>query len=124
MINLMGAVQIAAAAEGLVIAEKAGLNLEQVAQAIGIGQAASPQVVRNVARMVADHHDTDIVFSGRLRLKDVSYGMQLADHLGIDARFGDAAIQAYGELVDSGAGDVNESKVVDTLRDTLVTLDE
>ena len=62
MINLMGAVQIAAAAEGLVIAEQAGLDLDQVRQAIEIGQAASPQVVRNVARMTADQHERDIVF--------------------------------------------------------------
>ncbi len=121
MINLMGAVQIAAAAEGLVIAERAGLDLDQVRQAIEIGQAASPQVVRNVARMVADHHDTDITFSGRLRLKDVNYGVQLARDLGVDARFGQVAERAYDELVDMGAGDVNESKVMDAQRDKLVS---
>ncbi len=120
MINLMGAVQIAAAAEGLVIAEQAGLDLDQVRQAIEIGQAASPQVVRNVARMVADHHDTDITFSGRLRLKDVGYGVQLARDLGVDARFGQVAARAYDELVDMGAGDVNESKVIDAAREKLV----
>jgi 3-hydroxyisobutyrate dehydrogenase len=47
IINLMGAVQIAAAAEGLALAERAGLDLDQVAHAIASGQAASPQVVRN-----------------------------------------------------------------------------
>ncbi len=120
MINLMGAVQIAAAAEGLVIAEQAGLDLDQVRQAIEIGQAASPQVVRNVARMVAEHHDTDITFSGRLRLKDVNYGVQLARDLGVDARFGQVAERAYDELIEMGAGDVNESKVMDAQREKLV----
>jgi hypothetical protein len=43
----MGAVQIAGAAEGLVTAERAGLDLHQVARALTSGQAASPQVVRN-----------------------------------------------------------------------------
>ncbi len=116
MINLMGAVQIAAAAEGLVIAEKAGLDLDQVRQAIEIGQAASPQVVRNVARMVADAHDRDIVFSGRLRLKDAAYGVKLAEGLGFDARFGQVATRSYEELVDQGFGDLNESVVIDALR--------
>ena len=119
MINLMGAVQIAAAAEGLVIAEKAGLDLGQVREALEIGQAASPQVVRNVRRMVAGQHETDIVFSGRLRLKDTSYGVQLAETLGLDARFGQVAERAYVELVDQGLGDINESKVVDSLRGAL-----
>jgi 3-hydroxyisobutyrate dehydrogenase len=73
-------------------------------------------VVRNVARMVADQHDTDIVFSGRLRLKDASYGVQLADGLGVDARFGHVATQIYDELVEMGAGEANESKVMDALR--------
>lgn len=121
MINLMGAVQIAAAAEGLVIAEKAGLDLDQVREALEIGQAASPQVVRNVRRMAAGQHETDIVFSGRLRLKDTSYGVRLAESLGLDARFGQVAERAYVELVDKGLGDVNESKVVDSLRDALST---
>jgi len=116
MINLMGAVQIAAAAEGLVIAEKAGLDLGQVCEALEIGQAASPQVVRNVRRMVAGQHETDIVFTGRLRLKDTSYGVRLAETLGLDARFGQVAERAYVELVDQGLGDINESKVVDSLR--------
>lgn len=121
MINLMGAVQIAAAAEGLVIAEQAGLDLDQVRQAIEIGQAASPQVVRNVARMTADQHERDIVFSGRLRLKDTSYGVQLARDLGVDARFGSVAERAYDELVEMGYGDVNESKVMDAQRKKLLS---
>src|ERR1700683_4715319 len=42
IINLIGAVQIASIAEGVALAEKAGLDLEVVAEAIATGQAASP----------------------------------------------------------------------------------
>ncbi len=56
IVNLIGAVQIAGVAEGLALAERAGLDLAQVEQALASGQAASPQVVRNVRRMVADDH--------------------------------------------------------------------
>ena len=52
MVNLLGAVQIASAAEGVALAEAAGLDLRLVADAIASGQAASPQVVRNVRRFV------------------------------------------------------------------------
>ena len=42
IINMMGAVQIASAAEGLAIAERAGLDVAAVADAIATSQAASP----------------------------------------------------------------------------------
>jgi 3-hydroxyisobutyrate dehydrogenase len=116
LINLMGAVQIAGVAEGLLMAEKAGLDLDMVREAIEIGQAASPQVVRNARRMVADDHEENIVFSGALRLKDTSYGVDLARHFDVDAAFGKVAENAFRALVDGGDGDVNESKVLSTLR--------
>ncbi|HET9944070.1 MAG TPA: NAD(P)-dependent oxidoreductase [Actinomycetes bacterium] len=115
-INLMGAVQIAAAAELLAIAERAGLDLEQVADAVATSQAASPQVVRNTRRMVATSHHDDVVFSGRLRRKDTAYGMALAEGLGVDAAFGRVALSRLDELLAAGLGDVNESAVVEVAR--------
>jgi hypothetical protein len=44
MINMIGAVQIASLAEGLALAEKAGLDLSAVVDALQTSQAASPQV--------------------------------------------------------------------------------
>ncbi|HTV78180.1 MAG TPA: NAD(P)-dependent oxidoreductase [Steroidobacteraceae bacterium] len=58
IINLLGAVQIASVAESIAIAERAGLDLRQVTQAIASGQAASPQVVRNSRRMLAGDYRT------------------------------------------------------------------
>lgn len=114
-INLMGAVQIAAAAELLAIAERAGLDLEQVADAVATSQAASPQVVRNTRRMVATTHH-DVVFSGRLRRKDTAYGVALAEGLGVDAAFGRVALARLDELLAAGLGELNESAVVAVAR--------
>jgi 3-hydroxyisobutyrate dehydrogenase len=116
MVNLMGSVQIAAAAEGLAIAEKAGLDLGQVADALAKGQAASPQVVRNSRRMADGDHDQTITFSGRLRLKDTLYGLALARGVGQAAPLGEAAAGLFRALVDAGLGESNESRVIDTLR--------
>lgn len=116
MINLMGSVQIAALAEGLVLAERAGLKLEKVVYALMKGAAASPQVVRNAQRMLEGRHERNIVFSGRLRLKDTRYGVDLARRLKFDARFGKVALRRYQALVDSGQGEVNESKLIDSIR--------
>ena len=116
MINLMGAVQIAAAAEGLAIAERAGLELETVAETLAIGQAASPQVVRNANRMAANDHDTDVAFTPPLRLKDAEYGVELANKLGINAAFGEVACHAFRQLCELGFVDSNESKIIEVAR--------
>jgi len=115
-VNLMGSVQIAGAAEGLLIAEKAGLDWQTVGYALSKGAAASPQVINNSRRMIDGGHDQDVTFSGRWRLKDTLYGLKLAEEFGQDARFGKVAGEIYRMLVDQGYGDVNETKVVDVLR--------
>ena len=116
IINLMGAVQIAGAAEGMALAERAGLDLDQVAYAIATGQAASPQVVRNTRRMADADHADNVVFSGRLRHKDVVYGVRLASKLGVGAPFGEVALDGLDRLLDSGLGDQNESSIVEVAR--------
>ena len=116
IINLVGAVQIASIAEGLAIAERAGLDLLQVADAIGTSQAASPQVVRNTARMVAADHDRNIVFSGTLRAKDVEYGVRFAQSTGLGSPFGAVAQRLYRQLLERGEGELNESRIIDVLR--------
>jgi 3-hydroxyisobutyrate dehydrogenase len=116
VINLMGAVQIAAAAEGMAIAERAGLDLGLVAATIAGGQAASPQVVRNTRRMVAGDHGSDVVFSGHLRRKDAAYGVRLAETLGIGAPFGRMALDGLDALVAAGLGDQNESSIIEVAR--------
>ncbi len=63
-VALIGAVQIASAAEGMALAERAGLDLDLVSAALASGQAASPQVVRNVRRIAAglgDQNESGII---------------------------------------------------------------
>lgn len=118
IINLMGAVQIAAAAEGMALAERAGLDLDQVARAIASGQAASPQVVRNSRRIADGNHATDVVFPGRLRHKDALYGIRLAEKLGLGVPFGQAALAGLERLLAAGLGDQNESSIIELARHT------
>ncbi len=116
IINLMGAVQIASAAEGLAIAERAGLDLAIVADAISTSQAASPQVVRNTRRMVAADHSRNIVFTSALRLKDVEYALRFAREIGIGSPFGALAEKLYRQLCEMGYAQVNESQIIDACR--------
>jgi 3-hydroxyisobutyrate dehydrogenase len=116
MINLMGAVQIASAAEGIVIAERAGLDLRLVGDAVASGQAASPQVVRNVRRFIAGDHASNVNFTPALRLKDIDYALRLAKKLGVDCPLGKVAADIYRRLCEQGFGGENESRVIDALR--------
>ena len=116
IINMLGAVQIASAAESMALAERAGLDLQVVAEAIAVGQAASPQVVRNTRRMVEGGRNPNITFTPRLRLKDVDYALRLARQLGLGTPFGALAARAFGQLCDTGQADENESIVIDIAR--------
>ncbi|MBN9105127.1 MAG: NAD(P)-dependent oxidoreductase [Propionibacteriaceae bacterium] len=114
IVNLMGAVQIAGAAEGLALAERAGLDLQQVASALASSQAASPQVVRNSRRMV--DANSDVVFSGRLRRKDTAYAIRLAERLGMGVPFGEVALDGLDALLAAGLGEANESAIIEVAR--------
>lgn len=116
IINMLGAVQIASAAEAMAIAERAGLDLGLVAEAITLGQAASPQVVRNCRRMVEGDHGQNVVFTPLLRLKDVNYALLLAKKFQIGSPFGALAGAAFERLCDLGHAHINESAILDVAR--------
>ena len=116
IINMVGAVQIASIAEAVAIADRAGLDLAAVADAIGTGQAASPQVVRNSRRMIANDHERNIVFTPTLRMKDVEYALQFAKNLEIGCPFGQLARDQFRQLCDLGYADTNESKIIEVAR--------
>src|SRR5436309_4701817 len=82
--NLMGAVQIASLAEGIAIAEQAGLDMNLVAEAMATGAVASPQVIRHSKRMVARDF-AGASFTAALRHKDAAYAVKLAESLLVDA---------------------------------------
>jgi 3-hydroxyisobutyrate dehydrogenase-like beta-hydroxyacid dehydrogenase len=93
--NLMGAVQIASLAEGVAMAEQAGLDMKLVAEALANGAVASPQVIRHSKRMVARDF-SGASFTTALRYKDALYAVRLAEGLLAGAPLvGQAAVEAY-----------------------------
>jgi 3-hydroxyisobutyrate dehydrogenase-like beta-hydroxyacid dehydrogenase len=93
--NLMGAIQIAGLAEGLAMAEQAGLDMGLVLEAIQSGVAASPQVLRHSKRMVARDF-AGATFTAALRHKDAAYAVALAETLLAETPLlGRAAVEAY-----------------------------
>ena len=119
IINLMGAVQIGSAAEGLALAERVGLDPATVGAAFETSQAASPQVSRNVRRFLRGARQQDVVFSVALRLKDVEYALRLARAFGFQAAYGEVAARTLRKLAAAGHTAANESLIVDVMRGEL-----
>jgi len=94
--NLMGAVQIASLAEGIAIAEQAGLDMNLVVEALSTGAVASPQVIRHSKRMVARDF-SGASFTAALRHKDAAYAVALAETLLPDVPVSRAAVEAYAK---------------------------
>lgn len=116
LVNLLGAVQIASAAETLAVAERVGLDLRTVAGALSTGQAASPQVIRNTQRMVEGSHGENVVFTPELRLKDVEYALALARKFAIGSPFGALAASLLRQLCAAGYRHSNESSIIEVAR--------
>lgn len=110
--NLMGAIQIAGIAEGLAIAEQAGLDMNLVLEAVETGVAASPQVIRHSRRMAARNF-SGATFTAALRHKDAAYAVALAESLLSDVPvMGRAAVQAYARAK-AYAPDDDEGKMIE-----------
>jgi 3-hydroxyisobutyrate dehydrogenase len=110
--NLMGAIQIAGIAEGLAIAEQAGLDMKLVLEAIETGVAASPQVIRHSKRMAARNF-AGATFTAALRQKDAAYAVALAESLlSVAPIMGRAAVQAY-DRAKAYAADDDEARMIE-----------
>jgi 3-hydroxyisobutyrate dehydrogenase len=110
--NLMGAIQIAGVAEGLAIAEQAGLDMKLVLEALETGVAASPQVIRHSKRMAARNF-SGATFTAALRHKDAAYAVVLAESLLSAAPImGRAAVESY-DRAKAYAPDDDEGKMIE-----------
>jgi 3-hydroxyisobutyrate dehydrogenase len=109
--NLIGAVQIASLAEGIAIAEQAGLDMKLVAESLSTGAVASPQVVRHSKRMVARDF-SGASFTASLRHKDAAYAVRLAESLLPAVPVSRAALAAYEQAKASGPDD-DEGKMIE-----------
>lgn len=114
--NLLGVIQVASTAEAMAQCEAAGIDLHAAAEAFTLGYTGSKHVAHHAATMAEGERGQKIAFSGKGRLKDSQYGVQLAKKLGRQALVGEAASAVFAQMVDVGMGDANDSEVIDALR--------
>jgi 3-hydroxyisobutyrate dehydrogenase len=115
--NMMGAIHMAALAEGLVMAEKAGLDKEQVINLIQTSGVHSGIVQMKLERATERRYD-DTDFALRWMHKDARYALALAEQLGLTLNTVGGAEKLYQQANDKGLGDYDFSAVVEALRDS------
>ena len=113
--NLMGAVQAVVLAEGLALAEQAGLNMEQVLALIINGAPGSPLVKGKAARMA--HHDYgDTQFALKWMHKDATYALRAAAEYGVPMPTVAIAREVYQIARNLGYDDADFASVSEALR--------
>ncbi len=113
--NSMVAVQIVALAEGLVVAERAGLDVDQVVQLLSGGAPGSPAVRGRAARMAA-HDYEDVHFALRWMRKDAGYGLEEGRRYEVPMTTVEAAGRVMQAAIDQGLGDLDFAAVIEAVR--------
>ncbi|HSV00762.1 MAG TPA: NAD(P)-dependent oxidoreductase [Roseiarcus sp.] len=109
--NQLAAGQLAALAEALAVARKAGFKSEQISDLILAGAAASPIVKLKLPRMLAeDFEPTD--FALNLMLKDARYAAALARSLGAPGDMIEGAEKAFARADAKGLGNKDMAAVI------------
>ena len=101
-------------AEGIVLAIKAGLDVEQVVDALGGGAAQSWVLANRSGRMI--DNDYPLGFKVALHRKDLAIALELANQLGAVLPVSGLVAQLESGLIASGHGDEDMSALARTIR--------
>ena len=114
--NVMGAMQVAATGEALMACEAAGIDLKTAADALTNGATGSPHVRLHAKNMAEGIKKDPIMFTGRNRIKDTAYGIEVIEKLGVQSILGNGTKQVWEQMVEHGMGERNDSELIDALR--------
>ncbi len=113
--NMVAGVQAVALAEGLALAECAGLNVQDVVGHLSAGAPGSPMVKGKAPRMVARRYD-DTDFSLRWMHKDTVYALRAVQEFGSTAPAVQAASQVFQQARSLGLDDLDMAAVFEAVR--------
>jgi 3-hydroxyisobutyrate dehydrogenase len=115
--NMMAAVQVVAFAEGLALAERARLNIQDFVAHISAGAPGSPIVKGKAPRMVARRYD-DTDFALRWMHKDTVYALRAVEELGSTAPAVQTASHVFQQARALGLDDLDMAAVFEAVRPT------
>jgi L-threonate 2-dehydrogenase len=105
--NLLAAVNLAAGAEALALAIRAGLDPQQVVDVVNASSGGSWIFADRMPRVIAG--DFAPRAAGRILAKDVTLAAEFAACVGADATFANAARAAFQGMVDAGYGEEDDA---------------
>ena len=112
--NTLAAVNAAGLAEGIVLAQRAGIDLDKMLQVVGSGSGESAMRALKSGPMVEG--DFEALFKLEHMLKDVRYCLAEAEALGLDPLVAQAAARRYAEAEEAGLGGSDFAAVIETVR--------
>ncbi|MFC0205778.1 NAD(P)-dependent oxidoreductase [Novosphingobium soli] len=97
--------QVAAIAELMVVAERAGVTGDKLIEAVGLGSGNSFALQNHARKAMAPRDFPAKAFPAPYALKDLGYTLELAEQMGVEPRMGRLAATYYQAAVDAGIGE-------------------
>jgi len=95
---------VAALAEMMVVAERAGVGREKLIEAVSLGSGDSFALRNHGLKAMAPGVFPEKAFPSTYALKDLGYAIELADQMGVEPRLPRLASQYYEAAVEKGIG--------------------
>lgn len=96
---------VAAIAEMMVVAERAGVAPAKLVEAVGLGSGNSFALQNHGLKAMVPRQFPEKAFPSPYVLKDLAYALELAGEMGVEPRMANRAAEYYKAAVDSGIGD-------------------
>jgi len=96
---------VAAIAEMMVVAERAGVSGEKLIEAVGLGSGNSFALQNHGRKAMAPRAFPLKAFPSTYTLKDLGYAIELAEQMGVEPRVARLAASYYSRAVDEGFGE-------------------
>ena len=96
---------VAAIAEMMVVAERAGVSADKLIEAVGLGSGNSFALQNHARKAMAPRAFPLKAFPSTYTLKDLGYAIELAEQMGVEPRVARLAASFYARAVDQGFGE-------------------
>lgn len=97
--------QVAAIAEMMVVAERAGVSRTKLIEAVSLGSGDSFALRNHATRAMVPRIFPEKNFPSPYVLKDLGYTMELAEQMGVEPRLPRLTAEYYQAAIDAGIGD-------------------
>jgi 3-hydroxyisobutyrate dehydrogenase-like beta-hydroxyacid dehydrogenase len=108
--NLLAAANLAAGAQALTLAKRAGIDPKRALEVINASSGASWIVAERMARELAGDHG--VRAATKILAKDIAIAAALAQRVGAPDSFARAAVDAFRDAVAAGYGDEDDASLL------------